>query len=189
MMMSRRGRAQSGMALIVALIMLVLMTVVCLASFNIGRTGLDVVSNMQRRNEAVSSANAAIEQAISTSLMYLSPSSVFPTPCTVPNTVCYDLNADGVNDVSVALTPAPTCLQAQIIPTSALHPDTSIDDQSCIQGAGKSLGQGVSSGNSMCGNTVWEVTATAQDSITGASATVVEGIAVRVPANTIASGC
>lgn len=182
--------AQRGMALVVALIMLGLMTVICLASFNIGRVSMDVISNMQRRNEVTTSAESAIEQALSTKRLFENPSAIFLTPCNgTANTLCYDLNNDSINDVMVTLTPAPSCLQSQAIPTSTLNlADT--EDQGCVKGSPDQWAiEGIPPGDSLCANTMWELNAVAQDTVTAAAITVTEGTAVRVSTDNISTNC
>ena len=64
--MTRRLPArQRGMALVVGLILLALMTVMAITGFNIGRTSLDIVGNMQGRQEVIAADNNAIQEAIS----------------------------------------------------------------------------------------------------------------------------
>ena len=64
-MIRSRRRSEQGIALVVGLIMLVLITVMLLAALNIGTANFRAVSNMQFREEAISAANRAIEQVIS----------------------------------------------------------------------------------------------------------------------------
>ena len=183
-------RAQEGMALVIALIMLGLMTVICLASFNMGRTGMDVIANMQRRNEVTIAANAALEQALSTKRMFQNPSAIFLTPCDgVANTVCYDLNNDTVSDITVTMTPAPSCKLSQPIPTSTLDL-ANAEDRGCIKGSPEQWAiEGIPPGDSLCANTMWELSAVARDTVTSAAITVVEGAAVRVSTNDISKNC
>ncbi|MDD2162197.1 hypothetical protein N1078_16620 [Pseudomonas sp. MIL19] len=61
-------RGQQGVALIVGLIMLLLLTLVVGSAFTLSGTNLKAVGNMQLRNEAIAAANAAIEQKVSSDL-------------------------------------------------------------------------------------------------------------------------
>jgi Tfp pilus assembly protein PilX len=61
---------QRGMALVVGLILLALMTVMAITGFNIGRTSLDIVGNMQARQEVIAAANSTIQEAISTTRLF-----------------------------------------------------------------------------------------------------------------------
>lgn len=184
-----KQKKQKGMALLTALIMLTLMTVICLATFNIGKNSMDVITNMQHRNEVTAAATNAIEQAMSTKRLFSSPSTIFLNPCNAQNTLCYDLNGDGVNDITVALTPTPSCSQSQSIPNASLN-YTNPEDLGCIMGSPDQWGtEGVPAGNSMCANTVWDINAVAQDTVTGANMTVSEGVAVRVASTDADTSC
>src|SRR5512142_2790232 len=87
-------QSQRGVTLVVGMIMLVLVTLVVLASFHLGRSNLEIVGNAQRRNDAVAGAQQTIEAAVNSPLLTTSPGNVFPTPCLGNNTLCYDVNGD-----------------------------------------------------------------------------------------------
>ena len=187
--MSRRNKSQSGMALVVGLILLALMTVMALTSFNIGRTSMDVVGNLQRHNEVVSAANSAIQEALSTTRLFQSPNTIFLTPCSGSNTRCYDVNGDGTNDITVTLTPAPTCVQAQTIANASLNLSVP-DDAGCATGAAQTFGiAGSATGSSLCASSVWEVTAVASDAVTETQVVVTEGASVRVSTDDVGLTC
>jgi Tfp pilus assembly protein PilX len=185
-------RRQRGMALVVGLIMLTLMTLLAITSFNIGRTSLEIVANMQQNAGAIRAANSAIEEAISTTRLFESPDSVFLTPCAGANTRCYNLYSDDPNDgftITVALTPKPVCVQAQKLLNANLDVKNG-DDFGCITGAGQVFGiEGVKSGESLCANSVWEINAVATDPLTQTQATVTEGAAVRVSSAIVETSC
>ena len=138
----------------IALVMLMLLTMLAISSFHLGKGSLEVVGNMQIRNQAVAAAQSAIEEAVSSMRFVDQPNNVFSTPCTVANTRCVDVNGDGTPDITMTLTPAPFCIKAQTIPLSALNL-TSADDAACTLGTGQNFGVGgAPSGNSLCANTV-----------------------------------
>ena len=177
------------MALVVGLILLALMTVMAITTFNIGRTSLDIVGNMQSRQAAIMAANNAIEEALSTVRLFQSPGTVFLNPCAGNNTRCYDVNSDGVNDITVRLSPQPTCVQAQVVPNAALIMSNA-NDAGCATGTAQTFGvEGTATGSSLCANSIWEVTATATDTVTEAEVTVVEGAAVRVSTDDVGMTC
>lgn len=180
---------QQGITLVMALIMLVLLTLLALTSFNLGKSNLQVVSNMQQRDEAIAAAREVIEETISNTRFFNTPAAVLDTPCGAPNTRCIDVNADGVNDITVTLTPAPVCVKAQIIKNSSLDlADT--EDAGCSVGSAQNFGvAGAATGNSECANSVWDVNAVAIDNTTQASVKVTQGIAVRVARDDIATNC
>lgn len=181
---------QRGITLIVGLIMLALMTLMALSSFNIGRVSMDIVGNMQHRSEVLAAANGAVQEAISTTRMINSPNTVFLDPCTGNNTRCVDTNGDGADDITVSLLPAPFCVQAQPIPNAALNFATVGNSDCTVQVDQSSFGiSGGASGNSLCANSLWEVTAVASDITTEASITVTQGVAVLASTANIAASC
>ncbi|MGE5087655.1 MAG: hypothetical protein ACM3QY_00905, partial [Candidatus Levyibacteriota bacterium] len=60
---------QRGVTMIVGLIMLVLLTLLVLASFQLGKTNLEIVGNAQDRGDSIASAQQTIEAAISSPLL------------------------------------------------------------------------------------------------------------------------
>lgn len=177
------------MALIVALIMLVMMTLVAVVAFNVGKTSLQVVGNMQTESLTTDAANSAIQEVLSTTRLFQAPTNIFLVPCSTPNTRCYDINRDGTNDVTVAITPAPQCIKSQTIVNAELRLDNP-DDRACATGTVQLFGvEGVATGNSICADSLWDVTAVATDAITQASTTVTVGAAVRVAQDDAATSC
>lgn len=203
-MMRRRAplappASQRGVALLVGMVMLVLVTVLVLASFHLGRNNLDIVSNAQQRAEGVAAAQQTIEAAFQSPLLTSSPGAIFAAPCPGfgNNTLCYDVNDDGRNDVVVQVTPQPKCIKAQPIPTTSLNL-ADANDQQCTLGVSQgAFGTGAANNNSNCANTVWDVRAVAQGldltgaavATQGATAIVDQGIAVRVATNEVETSC
>ena len=74
-MMTRQKacRRQSGFVLVMALMFLVILTIIGIAAVNGTSSVFRAVGNMQSRNFAVSLAQAAIEQYISSSAVFYSP--------------------------------------------------------------------------------------------------------------------
>lgn len=173
-------RRQSGSTLVVALIMLVLLTLFATSSFNTAKTNLMVVGNMQSTTEASNVAQQTIETVISTTQFITSPSNAIASPCGgTPNTLCVDINGDGVTDYTTVLTPQPSCVYIKPIKNSELVL-TNTEDLGCSAGQQQTLGvAGSTSGDSLCSNTVWEISAKTT-STTGASATIIQGIGIRV---------
>lgn len=185
----RARREQRGMALVVGLILLALMTVMAITGFNIGRTSLDIVGNMQGRQEVITAANSAIQEALSTTRLFQAPGAIFLNPCDGPNTRCYDTNGDEVADITVELTPTPVCVQAQTIPNAQL--DVSQANQAgCATGVGQTFGvEGTATGSSLCANSVWEIVAVATDLVTEAEIVITQGAAVRVSTDEVGTNC
>jgi Tfp pilus assembly protein PilX len=193
------SRAQRGVTLLVGMVMLVLITLIVLASYHLGRNNIEIVGNAQQRAEGLAAAQQTIETAFTSPLLTTSPTAVFTTPCAGfgDNTQCYDVNGDGKDDVVVQITPTPTCIKAQPIPVTSLN-ITDPNDQLCTisvnQGA---FGVGSASNNSTCANTVWDVRAVANNlDATGAAvvtpgptSVVDQGIAVRVETAVVDTSC
>lgn len=182
---------QSGATLLVGLIMLVLLTLVVVTSFNISKTNLVIVGNMQHKNEVAAAAQQALEEAISTTRLTEDPDGIFLTPCAGPNTMCFDSNADGTNDITVTLTPTPTCVYAKVIKNNDSDLDISKEaDLKCVVGTPQSYGvEGAVTGDSRCSYTVWDVNAVATDNTTGASTEIAQGVGVRVLTDKVEAEC
>jgi len=188
---ARRG-GQGGMALIVGLILLALMTVMAITGFNIGRTSLDIVGNMQARQEVIAAANSAIQEAISTTRLFEVPEAVFLNNSCKGNgnTRCFDTNGDGTDDVTVVLDPQPVCVSAQIIPNASLKVDNDASAAGCATGVAQTFGvEGTATGSSLCANSIWEIVAVATDDITQAEVVVTQGAAVRVSTDEVGTHC
>lgn len=170
---------QGGATLLIALIMLVLMTLLAVSSFNLGKSNLQIVGNMQTKAETSDSAKAAVEEVISKTTFTTTPSAALGAS----NSKTYDVNGDGAADVTVTLTPAPCIKKAQIVKNSQLDLSKATD-LGCSSGVTQNLGiSGAATGDSLCADTTWEITAVATDSVSSASSTNVQGVAVRVAAD------
>lgn len=173
---------QRGVTLLVGLIMLVLMTLIAVTSFNLGKSGLQIVGNMQHRTESLESAKATLEEVISKTTFTSTPAAPLTGAC-ASNAKCFDVNGDGSNDVTVTMSPQPCIKKSQVVKNSQLDL-TKADDAGCATGATQNLGvAGAATGDSLCADTTWELTAVAADSVTQASVTAVQGVALRVAAD------
>ena len=176
--MSRSPSWQRGATLIVSLIMLMLITLMAVTSFRLLKGNLQIVGNLQQRNEGLAAAQGAIEQVISSTQFTTTPANAVPNPCLAANTTCVDVNGDGVTDVSVAV--AINCVAVVPVAISSLNPN-STNDQNCVGNVNQTFGTpGSSSNTSNCTDTVWDTQATATDSVTNAQYVVNEGVAVRL---------
>jgi hypothetical protein len=176
MMTQRSLSSQRGATLTIAMIMLVLLTLFVIASMNMNTMNFKVMGNEQARNEALAAGQQAIEQVASTD---------FPN-APVATTVNVDVNGDGTNDFTVAVA-KPVCQNTIPIKLVELA-ITSPADIPCF-GSGVSPAPGLpmgGTGNSLCANTQWDVTATVTDASgnTGTTATIHQGIGQRVPIGT-----
>jgi len=183
--MNRFPRHQRGATLIVSLIMLVLITLLAVSSFSLGKGNVQIVGNMQQRNQMFAAAQQAVATAISNRQFTLTPTNFIPTPCMgVNNTICVGVNGDGGQDISVLVTP--TC--DSIVPitvTQALNdPDPTL--ATCVVSQSQQAGTvGATNSNSLCSHSVWEVQASATDLVTGANAVTNQGVGVLVSNTTV----
>ncbi len=180
----RSGRArQRGATLIVSLIMLMLITLLAVTSFRLGKGNLQIAGNMQQRTQALSAAQGTIEKVLSSVQFTQTPNTPIPAAGGPTNLESVDVNGDSVPDVNV--TASATCDSIQPIPVIALD-FSNPNDAGCLIGAAQDFGvAGAANNNSMCANSVWDVSASATDIVTGANYVVSEGAAVRVPVTTV----
>ncbi len=170
-------RRQRGVTLFVALVLLVMVTLLAVSSFRVSNTNLKVVANMQGQGEATAAAQEAIERVISNASFAANPTAVAATPIAV------DLNADGTNEYSVRLDPRPICIRSRATNPAEL-PFTPANEP-CRGSA--LIGQSILA--TSCADTIWELTATTKDDVSGAETTVRQGIAMRVSATEAFSAC
>lgn len=156
--MARQRSRQTGVALVIGMIMLILLTIIVVSAINSGMMGLRIAGNVQAQDEARAVAQQAIEKHIS------SYANFYPTPLPVaPTTTGYDINNDGTNDYSVVVA-TPVCKRAaHQIPPKTLE---------CASGVKTGV---------YCWDVLWEVKATATDTKTGASQIVTQGVSITSP--------
>jgi len=178
---------QRGMTLIVGLIMLVLLMLGGIAAFQQSRSNTAATGNVQHRMETTAAATAMVEDVISSANFATNPAAAASgSGCAtnVPNRNCYDLTGDGTPDVTVQLTPAPCIKKAQPVQNSA----SADPSDPCVVGASQKMGvEGAPTTNSLCTDTLWEITAVATDAVTSAQTVVTTGVTVRVSADDAAN--
>jgi Tfp pilus assembly protein PilX len=198
-------REERGSALIVALIMLVLLTVLALTTLNVGRTSLQIAGNAQSRAVTQAAAQQIINQVASNATFSEGPSEVLdnsncpPGIERVPNSRCVNIygpqgpdsseTADPKHYVRVKLAPTPACLQVRPILTTELDL-TKDEDLGCTQGVNRNnFGIAGTGSISLCSNTMWEITAVGEDLLTGASSQVTQGVSLRISSDAAATSC
>lgn len=141
--------AQRGATLIVGLIMLLLFTMIVGSSFMMSGTNLKAVGNTQSRDDALAAANSVLELVLST------PFTDSPTA----QSIDVDLNNDSTYDYRVDIA-RPECIGATVadaMPASSATLPTMGSDT---------------------WNTVWDIKATVNDNVSGASMVVHSGVRV-----------
>lgn len=170
-------KRQSGAVLIVSLIMLLLVTVMAISSFNLAQTNLLIVGNMESHTQAEAFAQAAIDEAVSTAIFTSKPNDVFVSSCAA-NKKCYSVSGAEAGGVVVTIQP-PRCIKVRAIRNSELDVDR-LRDRQCFVGGQE---------NSLCAEVVWELRAQALDEVSGAVAVVRQGVSMRSPVNDVLSSC
>jgi hypothetical protein len=147
---------QGGATLAIALIMLVMITVLVTSGFNLSNTNLAAVGNMQFRDEAIASANKAIEQVLSSPF----------TDSPAGQAIDVDIDNDDTPDYEVLFS-APTCISDSEIVVSGSAPSS------------LTLGSSFAVAGSTFYETIWDISATVTDANrSGASVQVHQGVRV-----------
>ena len=172
----RHARGQSGAALPVSLILLVLLTLIVVSIIKSSNVNSKVAGNMQIQKESEAAAQHAIDSVISTTF-YAAPAS---------SVVSIDINNDGTNDYSVQVD-KPACSTVKPIKLSELDAGNANDVPCYASGSMQNsgiVGAG-GTGNSLCANQVWDIDGTASD-LHGSAASVKthQGVGVRVALGT-----
>jgi Tfp pilus assembly protein PilX len=195
----RRNPSRSrGATLLVTLVMLIIITLFAVSAFNTSNTNLKLVGNMQVRQEAFGASMRTIEETISHPDFSKTPANAIPFPCAVgANTICTDLNGDGTPELTTTLTPNPRCNQGRTIKVQELNFTTVQDDLACIQAQQQGtfgMAGATPTGDSLCGQTVWDIHAqTLSYNATAATSDVnvgiTQGVGIRIPALDLATSC
>ena len=169
--------SQNGATLITALIMLVVLTLLVVSGIRSSSVNLRIAGNMQAQEEFTNYAQQVIEQVISGNFTANPVSSVV---------------AVTINNVAYSATVVtPVCTASLSLQSTDLDFSRVLDKPCIPTGTVKdgifylaASGVVVPPGPSWCSTQKWEVQARATSTQTGADTTVVQGVAIRVPAGT-----
>lgn len=176
------------MTMVVALVMLVLLTLLAMTTFNLGKSSIQVVNNMQNRDEGIAASRSVLDEAMSSTRFFDTPSDALDQPCLNSNHRCFDVNGDGVVDIVTSLSAA-RCVKVRKIKTSELDLQNE-EDRGCSVGSGNDgLIVGAQRGDSMCADSTWEMTATSQDQQVQSEVQMVQGVAMRVSTDNVETSC
>lgn len=172
---------QRGATLIVGLVMLVVLTLLVISAIRSSNTNLRIAGNMQMQEEASTAAQQAVEQVISSSNFTVNP---------VSQVIAVDINMDGTADYTPTVTP--TCTGSIALTNANLDPTVPADAPCISSGVAQQTGLIVSApagagtlgGQSWCYLQQWDLTAVVPAGSTGATATIVQGVSMRVPVGT-----
>lgn len=166
---------QVGAALVVALVMLALVTLLAAVSSTAVQTNLKVVQNIESRAMAVNAALSALEQI-------LAEGDVTAFDGT---TLYFDASGDEVAGTELRVQTTLSCI--------TLRP---IEGLQVFGGAGSTIADGCTKSCSDttgdctatdCANVLWEVDVVVLDTLTGASANIRQGLEVRSDVNATTS--
>ncbi len=168
---------QCGSALVMSIFFLLLLATLALTGLRASTTNVQIVGNMQARQEVTAAAQMLIEQTVSTDEFARNPQGVYAAA-----RVAGDFNGDGVSDAVAVLAQAPRCLRARTVAIVDLDP-ANTQDAPCFASASLSNpgllpGSGGPAG-SLCADTEWELRVTSTDAQTGAAVTLNQGVTVR----------
>jgi len=170
-------KAHHGSALVISIFFLLLLATLALTGLRASTTNVQIVGNMQARQEVTAAAQMLIEQTVSSDEFARNPQGVFAAA-----RVEGDYNGDGVSDAVAVLAEAPRCLRARSVALVDLDPSNP-QDAPCFASAalanpGLLPGAGGPAG-SLCADTEWHIRARATDAQTGAAITLNQGVTVR----------
>lgn len=186
----RALQRQRGMTLFVALVMLVLITLLAMSTFNLGKSSIQVVNNMQNRDEGLAASRGVLDEAMSSTRFFDTPTDALANRCNgVSNTRCLDINGDGVTDIVTTLS-TPACIKVRTVTTAELDLNNPEDAGCSVANDPSTLARpGSGSGNSLCADTTWEMTATSVDNQAQSRVDVVQGVAMRIPSADAGNSC
>ena len=161
----RFARSQRGFTLIMGLIMLVVLTIIAVASINMTSMGIQIVGNAQFRQEAFAAGQKAIDNVISSTGFLTTP----------PGTTPIDVTGDGNPDYQVTFNPAPACQYFKPVDTTQAG-----IPKECTGSTG-----------ALCFWTVWNISAvvTEATNVSGASVTVSQGVRTIAGLNSALAHC
>lgn len=169
-------RSQRGVTLVITLVMMLLVGLVAMSSLGGSERNLQISGNMQMRNEALAASQVLVEQTISSAAFTRDPAAAAAVVHAI------DLDGDGRADQQVRLDPMPACLRVRPIKVAELDPALD-SDLSCMGSSQQVTGRDFTasaSGDSLCGDSLWNVSAAVSDAVTGAQVRVHQGVSIRI---------
>lgn len=172
--MSRKP-AQSGMTLVVALVMLVVLTLLVVSAIRFGNINLKISGNAQSETEANAAAQVAIDTMVKTINTSPNISNIAEQTMTV---------STGGTSYQVQVV-KPACLFNKNIDNSQLDP-TKPGDLPCFETTDTeklvTAGNTLTASPTACKDQQWDVTAAVNNDKSGVKASLLQGISVRVGA-------
>ncbi len=109
-----------------------------------------------------------------------SPESIVPNPCEgLANTVCNEVNRDGVVDIRVAM--SSSCVSVKVIKMKEFTATDFADQaqQGCFASRDAGGVDGSQNDNSLCANMLWNINGVGTDATNNAKYAIDQGTAVR----------
>ncbi len=183
----RRRPVQHGSALVMSIFFLLLLATLALTGLRASTTNVQIVGNMQARQEVTAAAQMLLEQTVSTDEFATNPQGVYAAA-----RVATDYNGDGQTDAVAVLAQAPVCLRARSVSFIDLDPNNP-QDAPCFASAaltnpGLLPGSGGPAG-SLCADTEWHLRVRSTDAATGATMTLNQGVTVRTAVVGLSNVC
>ena len=150
------AKRQRGAVLLVSLVILMIITLFVISSANMSSSDLRMVGNFQNRMVQSQNAQQGIEIVLSdlNAFTVVSPIPPFPRAVMVNR---FPLSAGGMSAGDAVTVNAPVCLGTVIAAGYTAVNNITLYD------------------------TTWSLTATSTDAITGATATITQGVRIRLP--------
>lgn len=169
-------RAQSGLTLVIALVMLVVLSLLVVSAIRFGNISLRITGNVQSSAEAEAAAQLAVESTIKEMIKSTNLNTIAATPN-------LDVSTGGQTyKVNVA---KPACIFTKNISNTELDPSKN-DDLKCFDAADSekiiTANNTLTTAPTACKNQQWDVQASVNDTRSGAKTTVLQGVATRVGA-------
>jgi Tfp pilus assembly protein PilX len=184
--MSRIHPRQRGVTLFIGLVFLIILTLMGLAAFRVGKSNFMTTANMQQHVESVRAAEQVLDEIISNVAIDLTQDKIFEGS----DQRAVDINGDGKADVTVKVAAKPVCKKIETIPVATLDLSNA-NDLACSTGVDSSSAGigGAATGASLCSDVIWEITASAEQAYSSAKVVVVSGIGQRISTNKSATIC
>ena len=171
-----KPKRQSGMTLVIVLVMLVVVSLLVASAIRFSTINLKISGNVQSETEASAAAQVAVENTVRTMASTSNISTIAAQPAASVSTggQTYTVNVS-----------KPLCIFTKNINTASLDPSKPAD-QACFEGTDTEkqlLASGkLSTTPSACKDQQWDVSASVDDGRSGAKVTVLQGVALRVGA-------
>jgi hypothetical protein len=168
------SRAQSGVTLIVSLVMLIVLTLLVVSAIRFGNINLRIAGNSQTQAEASAAAQVAVERivlAAAANTINLSSLARQTTPVSTGG-ISYPVTVE-----------RPQCILTQNVDPTTLNPDIK-KDRDCFgeqDGDPQEQADGTNTRTqAACKDQQWDISAAVGDGSSGTSVTILQGVSTRV---------